>query len=237
MIRNLKAMALALAAVCAMGAIAASAAQAEKPAQLTAEMGTVKIDGTQIAPGTFVRLARKVTCEHVSTTGPGVNGITTIEEVAPTFTNCKDEVLDKPATVNMNGCTFKFHLTADAKSPEDTWTAISDLICAPGPASLTIYNNAGHTEVLCKFTFAEQLNKVTTELTNIPAGTKVNGKATPKDFIIADINVGAIKSKRTEGSAVVCGAEENETATLTLEAHLWGTNAAQEITGITVSTK
>jgi hypothetical protein len=234
---NPKTLGLALAAVLASGAIAASAAQAEKPAQLTAEAGTVKIDGNQTKPGTLVRLARKFTCEKFEVIAAAANGATTIEGVVPVFAVCKDEVVEKPVTINMNGCTFTFHLTADAKSPEDTWTMVWDLACPAGPALFTIYNNAGHTEVLCKYHFPAQTGKVTTDLTNIAAGTKVNGITTPRDFLIAHVNIGAIKSIRTEGSAVLCGAEVNETMTWSVEMHLWGTNAAKEITGITISTK
>jgi hypothetical protein len=237
MIRNPKAIAAALILALVAAAMGASAAQAEKPAQLTAEAGTVKIDGKQVAPGTFVRLARKLTCEITSLEGPAANGATTLEGVFPTLASCEDEVLKKPATFNTNGCTLTFHLTADAKEPEDTWTAITDLACAPGPAILTIYNNAAHTEVLCKYNLPAQTGKQVIDLTNIAAGTKVNGVTTPKDFLIAHFNLGAIKVIRVEGSALVCGAEVNETTTYTGEWHLWGTNAASGITGITVSTK
>jgi hypothetical protein len=235
MSRNPKILSLALGAVLAMGVMAASAAQAEKPAQLTAEAGTVGIEGTQTSPFTLVRLARKITCEKFEFIGPAANGATTIEGVVPTFANCKDEVLEKPATVKVNICTFTFHLIA--KELEDTWTMEWDLACPTSPTSITIYNNAAHTEVLCKFHLPAQAGKVTTDVTNIAAGTKVNGIATPKDFLIAHIKIGAIKSIRTEGSPLVCGAEVNEAATLTLEAHLWGTSAAEEKTGITMSTK
>jgi hypothetical protein len=235
--RNVNIRLLVLAVVLATGVVAAPAARAESPAQLTAEAGTVKVAGKQISPGTFVRLARKVTCEKLEGSGPATNGATTLEGTTAVSANCKDEVLEKPVTAQTNGCTLTIHLTAHAQSPEDRWTSTVDLVCSIGPATLTIYNNAAHTEVLCKYTFATQAGKTTTTLTNVAAGTKVNGVTTPKDFVIAHATISAIKSTRVEGSALVCGAESNETATLTGEGHLWGMNAAEEKTGITISTK
>jgi hypothetical protein len=237
MTRNLKTLALTLATVLSAGAIIASTAQAEKPAQLTAEAGTVKVDGRQITPITLVRLARKIKCEVFEFNGPASNGASTIENVTPIFAKCEDEVLVKPVTVSMNGCTFTFHFTADMQFPEDTWTLTSDLVCPSGPLKIVIYNNPGHTEVLCAYTGAAQAGKKTIDLTNANADVKVNGITTSKNFLVGHVNVGAIKLTKTEGSVLVCGAEANETATLTGEVHLWGTDSNGAVTGITVSTK
>lgn len=237
MIRNLKAFGLALIAVFAMTAVAAAGAQAQGSAQLTVEGGgTATLDGTQPEGEVQVltRGVREVTCNVATFHAEESNGDTTAT-ITPTYDDCHTN-LGGPATITMNECDYLFHLSADAG---DTFTATADLKCPAGKQvvihayiSETQHKNSPNSPS-CQYTFGETGNQGlgTIDLTNKEAGPE-----TPKDWILADINVGEVDSKRTIGSALLCGPENHTTGTLIGEAILKGTKGG-EPAGITVSTE
>ncbi len=250
MTRNLKALGLALVAVFAMTAFAASAAQATSPATLTAEQYPVTIDGFQEGePTVFTRGARQVRCEvadlHAEVASAAAGQTIT---AFPTYENCKAN-LELPATVTMNSCHFVFHLTADAS---DTFTSVSDLVCEVlnDKVEIHVYNNhTDHTNGTsqCTYTFGAQSGKTTIDLTNEgpvihDEGEPTEEVTTPKDWITADINVGGIVSTRPNetshghGGLLSCGPVNHTTGTLVGEAVLKGTDAGGNDNGITVST-
>lgn len=130
MIRNLKAIGLAFAAVFAVSAVGASAAQAaadfaaaEYPAALTAEADPGAVAQTfQVNPGTLV-------CQEVSGDG-------TIEEEGPsltatdiTYSSCLFNG-SIPFTPNFNGCDYKFH--AGNMIGANTSEGTVDIVCPTG---------------------------------------------------------------------------------------------------------
>ncbi len=237
MTRNLKALGLALVAVLAMTAFAASAAQATSPAEVTAEGGQATIDGLQEGELTvFTRGARTVTCETADLHADVTNGAGSITAF-PTYEDCHAN-LGLPATVTMNDCHFNFSLTENSGG---TFTAVSGLECADPNEKVEIHVYNNHTDHTagtsqCTYTFGEQGNKNTIELTNKPAEGE-----TPKDWVTADINVGGIVSTRPNntthghGGLLSCGAENHTTGTLVGQASLKGTDDEENYVGVTVS--
>jgi hypothetical protein len=251
MIRNLKGLGLAFLAIFAMSAIAASAAQAEAgkgPSAFTAEQYPATLDGEQTGAATvFAREGRTVTCEK-ATYGATITGKATTVTVHPAYSNCHSIILGTKfdATVTFaDGCDYLFHTTTDVVNGVDTFTAISDLVCAAGnDVQIDIYKagtpttalaHADTNNFLCAFTFKgapENQGLKTIDLTN-----KAAGGITPKDWIEADINISGVSSKRVDGTALSCGAENNATGTLVGNASLKGTNGAGEANGLTVTTE
>lgn len=232
MIRNLKALGLALVAVLAMSAMAAAGAQGKEPAQVTLEAAEGTIDGTQIGSGTFVRSSRKVTCNEGSFVAHVADGDTTITTTKPTFDSCTGP-LGLPATVDMNGCDFGFELEGEEVEGVHKYTAVASLTCNEGGhATITVKNAEGGT--VCQYSFTNEGNEGlnTIELTNEAAGEE-----TPKDWGEADINVTGIDSTRTAGSAFVCGPATDENGALEGDWALKGTDGEEQLpTGLTVST-
>lgn len=239
MTRNLKALGLALVAVLAMSAMAASGAQADpkNPAQVTLGSAEGTIDATQIGTGTFTRTGRTVTCTEGHFEAHVDDGDTTITTTPAIFNGHCTGPLGFEATVDMNSCDFHFELLGTEVEGVDEFTATAGLECTNenDHAIINVYNGAHEAEnIVCQYTFNETGNEDldTIKLTNEPAG-----EGTPEDWVRAHIELSNIHSTRTVGSAFVCGgATDNEETTLEGEWELKGTNNAEEATGLTVST-
>jgi hypothetical protein len=237
MIRNLKALGLALVAVFAMSAMAASAAQAvTDDAQVTVETFPAIFDGTQNGVQVFNREGRTMTCTTAEfhSEVQSTDSKTTIT-VKPTYSGCHSNIPligTLPMTVTMNGCDYLLHLTKD--TPSGTFTADTTIVCPLNKEiEVHIYqNHANHTSntSLCTMKFPAQTPGGTIDLTN-----KAAGGTTPKNWIEADINLAGITSTVTPAN-VVCGLNHDATGSLTGNATLKGTNAAKEAQGLTVST-
>jgi hypothetical protein len=232
MIRNLKALGLALVAALALGAMGASAAQATiGNAQLTIEGGSGFIHGKDEVAMQYTRNGRVKTCAtghyKSSTVTSGDTSIT----VTPEYSNCTSAGL--PATVTTNGCSYILTLTAD---PGHTFTAITHISCPPGKVIETHIYSSAHNHAtglsLCTYHVGAQSNKTEISLTN-----KAAGGTTPKDWITADITIGGIVSTRTSGSELLCGNELDNAGTLHATAELKGTSHVGLPAGITISTK
>jgi hypothetical protein len=238
MIRNLKALGLALVAVFAMSAMAASAAQAlvVDHAQITAESFPVVLDGTQNGVQVFNREGRTVTCTTAEfhSEVKSTDSKTTIT-IKPTYSGCHSNIPligVVPATVTLNGCDYLFHLTKH--TPSGTFTGDPTVVC-PVNQEIEVHvyqNHANHTSntSLCTIKVPAQTPGGTVDLTN-----KAAGGTTPKNYVEADINVATITSTVTP-AGVVCGNAHNATGTLNGNATLKGTTAAGVSQGVTVST-
>jgi hypothetical protein len=233
MIRNLKALGLALIVVFAMSAITTSGAQAQK---LTIESATGFITGTQPvgAPTILDREGRTVTCDTATYTATVGSGDSTFNEVIPAYSECHSPSLKGPATVTMNSCYYVFHLVTDAGG---TQTATVDIECKVLNDHIDVHiyaNHENHTKVppvdLCTYQFSAQTGLATIDLTNEPAGG-----ITPKDWILAHVTIAGVKSKRVAGTALNCGAENGTNAKVTGTVILKGENHAGAATGITIS--
>jgi hypothetical protein len=197
MTRNLKALGLALVAVFAMSAMAASAAQAEGVSELTPQENKhVIITGEQIGKHVFITAAgQELTCETAKFDGT-INGNSTTLTVEPTYSNCHTTFPKLPATVTMNGCDYLFH--GQLTNPANTFKASVDIVCpSPGGVESTIevhiYNDTAHTELLCTLTIKGQTGKTTNTLSNV-AGT-------PDDVKL----VSAVTNVETTSHQALCG--------------------------------
>ena len=234
MFRKFKIITLTLVAVFTMSAIAAAAAQAQFPAQLTAEAGTTALHGEQVGNVVTTRSGRSLVCKVVTFAGSAANGATEVT-LTPTFEQCDVTGLG-PMTVTMNGCQYRLTFTADAA---DTFTARVDLICPAGKqVEKHVYiSAANHTanNPTCTYdyTAAANQNVGTIDFTNEAAVPP----ATPKDWLLAHLNLTGFVSTSTIGSVLVCGSVNDANGALHGTVKFKGTNASGAITGITVSTK
>jgi len=127
MIRNLKVLALALVAVFAMSAVAASMAFADS---FTSESSPVQLTGKQVGEGdTFTTEVGTVKCKEVTYKATAATPTTTIT-ATPTYPekttggvqNCTG--FGFPAKVETNGCRYLFHVGAAT-------TGTLDIVCDP----------------------------------------------------------------------------------------------------------
>jgi hypothetical protein len=236
MIRQFKALGLALVAILAMSALGASTADAEKGAVLTAEKYPAKFDGTQTTAVIMNRAGRQTTCAGATVTTE-ITGPATTGSGIPVFENCHTIILGNkfPITVTMNGCELVLHATADFIGGVHTYTAIGDLVCPEGKQMEThVYSNATkHLEnvSLCTYKTPPQSGLKGIDITNkAPAGGT-------KDHIEVHLNISGITTLRTGGSALTCGAEHDGNTTLMGSILVQGTTQIGEPNGLTVSTE
>jgi len=146
MIRNLKVLGLALAAVFAMSAVAAAAASAQN-GMVTAE-SAVTLTGVNTPEGgsnTLTSETGNVKCPEVLYTGHEVgsttNGVTSGSSditITPHYKKCTGP-FGLPTTVDMNGCDYVFHIGGTVAENEYSLTA--NVICEGGHIKLTVYAN------------------------------------------------------------------------------------------------
>jgi hypothetical protein len=132
MIRNLKALGLALIAVFAISAVASPAASAEVQGWFTAESYPAHIDAADRAsqPGIYTGLfGIGVTCTSADYTG-SISASVTELTVTPTYANCHST--NRQVTFTANTCDYVF---TDATAPttnSDDWSVKTDLLCQTG---------------------------------------------------------------------------------------------------------
>lgn len=248
MIRNLKALGLALVAMFALTAAASTAAQAAVPVLTTEGAANVVLTGTQEGFNELVRGPRIVTCKkgHLTATGEVANGATEAE-FTPSYSECHTN-LGGPATVTNTGCKFRFKLAADAKEPEDTWTAISSLHCNDANSHIVVHayiNHEQHTNTpnapSCQYTFTDWTNGLATQhnqnLTTLDITNKAaNPPVTEKNYLELHLGVENIVSTRTLGSALLCGVATHTEGKLVGTGHVKASSGGKPA-GITISTK
>jgi hypothetical protein len=121
MIRNLKALGLALVAVFAMSALVASAASA---AEFHSEGENTTVSASQTTVQVFKTTAGEVTCAKASFSGTqATKTAVKISGVSAVYSECHIIFFGSTfkATVNMNGCTYTLYASGAA-----------DLVCAAG---------------------------------------------------------------------------------------------------------
>jgi hypothetical protein len=127
MMRNLKVLGLALVAVFAMSAVAASMASAD---DLTSEVSPVTLTGAQEENDVLTTTAGNISCKEIKYKGTAVTPTTTVS-VTPEYpeksggvTNCT--ALGFPMLVDVNGCSYLFHIGAGVT------TGTLDIVCPAG---------------------------------------------------------------------------------------------------------
>lgn len=126
MIRNFKALGLALVAICAFGVMGASAANARVLHMTTPGNDSADIVGHDIGVVKFTVTGQEVFCETAEYSGASTAEEFTTLTVTPKYTNCKAKIFGSTinATVTgfgAGGCDFLLHSSG-----------ISDLKCATG---------------------------------------------------------------------------------------------------------
>jgi hypothetical protein len=221
MIRNLKVLGLAAAAVLAMSVVATTVAQAT---EFTASAGVypVTIESSMVTPGIFtVEGGRQVTCETTLFDVAPIFGPSEQETATPTVSNCHAKILGNKldATVTFNKCSFL-----------GTTSGLVHFECPAGEdAEVHIYNGSGvkHEAAtqICKYTIKPQtINSL--DYTNQGSGTTAD--------ILVTATMKEIKVEKTLGTKVNCGQEVQNTATFTGSGTVKGRNAGGTQIGIHV---
>lgn len=151
--RKLKMLGLALVAVMAMSAVAASGASA---LQFTAASYPVVVSGEQTAGNThvFTYAGREVTCNNAKFDAIGKEaGPSNEVDVTPTYSDCHAIVLGNklPATVFHNECKYNFTVGASLSGNE------VHVICPAGKSiEIGVYSDAAHSTQVCRYAVGSQ---------------------------------------------------------------------------------
>jgi len=141
------------------------------------------------------------TCGSVTARGSGPTEGYSSETLtlAPTYGTCHIVLLGitKPVTITTNGCAFVFTATTTETKGVKAFTAHTNIECpTEKQIEIHVYNNVGHTEVICTYDIKAQTNLTEITLTN-------NEAAIPND-LNADFNVSGIAVQTTIPGGV-CG--------------------------------
>jgi hypothetical protein len=198
MLSKAKGLGAALMAVLAIGAIAASAAQAtptftgfSTPGGVPTHEHTI-IEGTT-EEGSVFRLAYgpigTLEC-HESLTGTSLTGDDTELTIIPVYTypdtsgktDCTTDIGGTKFTthINMNGCDYVFH-SGTATADPDVHSGTTDIKCPSGPITITI-TKLGSEETKCTVTVGSQnglgpvkyTNKTATKPTDVTVDSEIN---------------------------------------------------------------
>ncbi len=236
MIRNLKALGLALVAVFAMSAMTASAASAS--GVLTSD-GPVTLDGVDTGEfgsgaNALTAFGNEVECENSTYTGHKYNVTphTFIESgestatITPNYKNGKCVAAGFPATVQTAGCDYVFHIGEVAKDNEGnpisgTYEVTADLVCEGGSVVyVEAFAGESHGFRVCTDTITSQSGlEGTAHLTNTEGDIDLTG-----DF------EGIVASQ-----SGLCGAGNTEEGVLHTDVTITGTNEEGGATSISIS--
>jgi hypothetical protein len=125
MIRRFKTFGLAAVMAMALTAVVASAAQAAPLFHV--EEAPATITGTQTTRQVFTTESGTVECENATFNGTSSVTTTASQELSASYSGCT-AFFFFGATINMNGCKYKFNLVEGSSPP----TATADLVCAAG---------------------------------------------------------------------------------------------------------
>lgn len=232
MIRNLKALGLALVAVFALSAVAASAASAQQGV-LTSD-GPVTLDMTETGVGqnATTMFGEKIECQGTIYTGHQYNvtphmpipGPTTTITVTPHYNNANCTAFPGPtkATITMNGCDFVFHIGGTVAA--DRYALFADIVCPVGQQiEKHVYLAPNNEEVSwCTYTIGPQAG--------LPGGRLTTTTNGAEDVDI----VGAFKNIHVEKHGM-CGAGTTNFGEWDVDLTVKGTNPGGGPTGITVT--
>jgi hypothetical protein len=237
MIRNLKAMGLALVAVLALSAVAASSAWAGK---LTSD-GPVTLTGTLTGKenaNVFIGFGGETTCSKATYTGHKYNvtphvfipsGESSIT-LTPNYGVCK--YTNGPttfiATVDMNGCDYALHLEEQVGLFE--FKTKTTIVCPTGQhITMTLFTTAGeHTagKSFCHFTITEKAAGYTGLIATDTANGKVDLTGTVE---------GISADKKSPGGSILCVEEMTANAKISLDMTFEGKNEKGVATPVELS--
>ena len=234
MIRNLKIHGLALVAVFAMSALAASAASANQAYWFTSDGDWTTLSGSQGATlDTFTTDAGTLSCTTATYSGSTSATTTTTMKLAPSYGGCTLKPLPGHATIDMNGCEYEFHAdgqTTTGGVPNGKFDTETTIVCP----TTTIAEHLTHditvtvtlgTIVKCTIHIEEQNLGTGIVLTNAGGG------------LSATISFSNIKYTQTEGSKEgrCTGTPTTSNGSYTGSATISGKNTAAAATTIGAS--
>ncbi|HEX2097141.1 MAG TPA: hypothetical protein VHF50_07225 [Solirubrobacterales bacterium] len=178
MLRNLKALGLALVAMLALGAFMAAAASAKEEGEIVSQLNTTTLtpslvtatDAGQATGLEFTAFGNSTSCALNEFHGSLPTGTATSLTVATAFggpsqagQNC--EAGGFPATVTNNGCHLTFTTFQTVAGQPTTWTSNVDLVCPAGVPGIQVhaYSSSTHGSSVCTITVPPQngITKVT----------------------------------------------------------------------------
>jgi opacity protein-like surface antigen len=158
MLRILKVLAVLAVAACAMTAVA-SASAVER---FHSEGGPTTLTGSQVGTDVFTTDGGTVECEEAKYTGTQANATATTITVAPTYSNCSALSGFASATIDMNGCEFKFN------EPSAKLEGTTDIVCPAGKEITVTASSFGTSK--CIIHIPPQTGLGTIEYTNEGTG-------------------------------------------------------------------
>jgi hypothetical protein len=231
MIRNLKALGLALAATFALSAMAASAASAQQGVLTSDGPVTLDMYETGVGLNATTMFGEKIECQGTVYTGHQYNvtphmpipGPTTLITVTPHYNNANCTAFPGPrkATITMNGCDFVFHIGNTVGA--DRYALTADIVCPAGQKiEKHVYEGLNEEVPWCTYTIGPQFGLPGARLT-----TTTNG-ANDLDII------GAFENIHVEKHGM-CGAGTTNAGKWDVDLTVKGTGPGGVETGITVT--
>lgn len=225
--RTTRALVLAVASAVFL-AVAGSAAPAVSAQGKITSDGPVTLDGTQPLVGeswlnSFTAFGSSIICPgstyrgHKAGTGePIASGATTFT-VSPSYVNCTAGGL--PATVQLNGCDYLFHLGGTTFTNQYSVTA--DIVC-PKEAKIHIsaYSSSSHAVRVCT--------------TTIPPQTGVSG-AIARSNGIGEFEITERLRFLTAERSGLCGSASTTSAEWHIDVTFSGTSALGSLTSVSIS--
>ncbi len=231
MIRNLKALGLALAAVFAMSAVAALTASAQQGVLTSDGPVTLDMFETGIGQNATTMFGQKIECPGSVYTGHQYNvtphqaifGPANTITVTPHYNNADCTSFPGPhkATITMNGCDYVFHIGNTVGA--DRYALIADIVCPIGQKIEKHVYNAPNAEdfSICTYTIPPQAGLVGAQVTTTTATDDL-------DITGSFNNVHVIRHG-------MCGAATTNAAQFDLDLTVTGTGPGGQPTGITVT--
>jgi hypothetical protein len=211
MMRNLKVLGIALVAVFAMSAIAASMASAD---DLTSETSPVTLTGNQIAENNNVlsTTSGTVKCKVASYTGASITTPTTTVTITPKYTECNVLGFLSHEPIDMNGCDYLLHLGSGATAT----TATADVVCPVGKEITATAISVG--TLKCTIHIPPQTGLSKIEVTNL-------GAAGSTRELELHLEIEGIQESHTKGTGLgACTAGSAATGKLTGTVTVTGEN-------------
>jgi hypothetical protein len=244
MIRNLKALGLALVMVFTLSAVAASAASAQQGFLTSDGPVTLVAEETGVAANAFTAFGFRSECPGSTGTGHKYNVTphTPIPSGATTFTltshlkqanhNCRVFPGNFPTTADFNGCDYVTHIGETSGGGAGTYRGSTDLVCPEGQEiTFTVFT-----------TIAEETNNKPFCILHIKPQTGltgIHGTDTGNGFIDLTGTLEGIHMSKTNATGishlVLCPNQTTTTGKLDGDGTVKGLNAAGEPTPISLS--
>lgn len=235
MIRNLKALGLAMAAMLALGAVAASAASAQQ-GQITSD-GPVTLIGKQSAGGTnaLTAFGNETTCTNPTYTGHEVGGSnplpsgSTEATITPHYGQCSTAGFS--STVDMNGCDYRFKVGETTGEPSTHTYGVDAFVVCPQNQHIqvTIFTGSNHDQApWCTSTITEK----TTAYTGLHATDLTNGHLRVSGTLK---EIEAHRDRGPHSTFFPCSSSTTTSAELHLDIQVEGQNTEGGTTEISLS--